>query len=144
MKSLFILVSLFCTVAAADSKTFGEAFEGTSPKTMADVLKDSDKYLSEDVVVSAQVDKVCKKKGCWFQVKNSDGTTRVVFKDYSFFVPKDIDGKKITMNGRLKSKTMSVSEQRHFLKDEGASKEEIKAITEPKKVFQFVASGVQI
>lgn len=145
MRSLIIGILFFSFAAGAETKTFGEEFQVSKTLTMTEVLASADQYQKQDVVVQAKVDKVCQSKGCWFEVKDSkDQTTKVVFKDYSFFVPKDISGKMVTMNGRLKFKNMSVKEQRHYLKDAGASKEKINAITESKKVYQFIASGVKI
>ena len=145
MKALIIGILFFASLASADTRTFGEEFQASRTLTMTEVLTQVAKYEKQDVVVTAKVDKVCKKKGCWFEVKNADkNSTKVVFKDYSFFVPKDISGKTVVMNGRLKFKEMSVKEQRHYLKDAGAAKAEINAITKPKKVYQFVASGVKI
>ncbi len=69
---------------------------------------------------------------------------RVTFKDYGFFVPKDIVGKKVRIQGKLTEKTMSVKEQKHYLEDEGAPKTELAKITEPKFVYEFIADGVEL
>ena len=93
--------------------------------------------------VEGTVESVCKVKGCWMKVTTGDGQTmRVSFKDYGFFVPKDIVGKKVVMQGVAKQSVTAVDELRHYAEDAGKSKEEIAKITEPEKALTFVADGV--
>ncbi|MBO0931778.1 DUF4920 domain-containing protein [Fibrella aquatilis] len=93
--------------------------------------------------VEGTVESVCKVKGCWMQVRTADNQTmRVSFKDYGFFVPKDIEGKKVVMEGLAKQTTTPVAELRHYAEDAGKSKAEIDKITEPEKALTFVADGV--
>jgi hypothetical protein len=66
----------------------------------------------------------------------------VKFKDYGFFMPKDIAGKEVVLNGKAYVNEVPVDEQRHYAEDAGQSAEEIAKITEPKKTFSFVADGV--
>lgn len=93
--------------------------------------------------VEGTVESVCKMKGCWMNVKTGDGQVmRVSFKDYGFFVPKDIVGKTVVMEGTAETTTTPVSELRHYAQDAGKSKEEVEKITEPEKALTFVADGV--
>ena len=61
----------------------------------------------------------------------------VKFKDYGFFMPKDISGKEVILNGKAYVNEVPVDEQRHYAEDAGKSEEEIAAITEPKKDLFF-------
>lgn len=98
---------------------------------------------SVDAKMTAKVDAVCKAKGCWMKLNLEDGQQVMVkFKDYGFFVPKDIEGKEVIINGKAFVKEVSIDEQRHYAEDGGATKEEIAAITEPKKTYSFEADGV--
>lgn len=93
--------------------------------------------------VTGVVESVCKAAGCWMKVKTNDGQTmRVTFKDYGFFVPKDITGKTVIFEGVAKVKTTSVAMLKHYAEDGGKSKEEIAKITVPEKAIGFVANGV--
>ena len=93
--------------------------------------------------VEGTVESVCKMKGCWMKVKTGDGQTmRVTFKDYGFFVPKDIVGKTVVVEGTAETTTTPVADLRHYAQDAGKSKEEIEKITEPEKALTFVADGV--
>ncbi len=95
------------------------------------------------VKVEGKVAEVCQAKGCWMTLQKADGSTmRVGFKDYAFFVPKNISGKTVIINGIASVTTTSVEELKHYAEDAKKSKEEIDAITTPKKEVSFEADGV--
>lgn len=92
---------------------------------------------------SAEVTGVCQVKGCWMTLALTDGTeTMVRFKDYGFFMPRDIVGKQVVVNGKAFVEEMSVEDQRHYAKDAGQSDAEVALIVEPKRVYGFEADGV--
>ncbi len=95
-----------------------------------------------DVKVRGTVTSVCQAKGCWMTVAEDDKEMFVKFKDYGFFMPKDIDGREVIMEGTAYREVVSVDELRHLAEDAGKSKEEIAKITEPKEELQFLAHGV--
>lgn len=100
---------------------------------------------SVQVKVVASVEEVCQMKGCWMNVKGettAENPIMVRFKDYGFFVPKDIAGREVVIEGIAFRTTVSVEDQRHYAEDAGKSPEEIAAITEPSEGFAFEASGV--
>ena len=91
----------------------------------------------------AKVDEVCQAKGCWMKLSLDNGEQVMVkFKDYGFFMPKDIKGREVVVNGIAFVNEMSVDEQQHYAEDEGKSPEQIAAITTPKKTYSFEADGV--
>ena len=93
----------------------------------------------------AKVDEVCQMKGCWMTLNlEDDNQVMVKFKDYGFFVPKDIAGKDVIVNGLAYVEEVSVDDQRHYAKDAGKTEDEIEAITAPKKTYAFEADGVLI
>lgn len=95
--------------------------------------------------ITGTIDKVCQAKGCWMTMAYGEGESmRVTFRDYGFFVPKDVDGKEAVVEGTLYMETTSVEDLQHFAEDEGLSEEEIAAITEPETALTFVADGVII
>jgi hypothetical protein len=95
--------------------------------------------------VQGQVESVCKVKGCWMKVKLDDGQTmRVTFKDYGFFVPKDIAGKTVVFEGKAFQNVTSVKDLQHYAEDAGKSKAEIAKITQPETAISFVADGVVV
>ncbi|WP_252730004.1 DUF4920 domain-containing protein [Zobellia uliginosa] len=93
----------------------------------------------------AKVTEVCKVKGCWMKLQLNNGQeTMVRFKDYGFFMPSDIAGKDVVVNGYAYVEAMSVEDQKHYAKDGGECQSKIDEIKEPKKTFGFEADGVLI
>lgn len=95
--------------------------------------------------VVGTVEGVCQAKGCWMNIvsDNPDQPSMFVkFKDYGFFMPKDIAGKQVIMEGYAFKEVTPVEELRHYAEDEGKSPAEIAAIVEPKEELKFLASGV--
>ena len=70
--------------------------------------------------------------------------TMVRFKDYGFFMSRDIVGKQVIVNGVAFIEDSSVEDQRHFAYDGGISEKEIALITKVKKTYAFEADGVII
>ncbi len=100
---------------------------------------------SMNVKLIGTVQEVCQVKGCWMTIgSEEEGAEPIMvrFKDYGFFMPKDIAGRKVIMEGKAFAEKTSVEDLRHYAMDAGKSEEEIQAITEPKKEAKFLASGV--
>ncbi len=141
--TLILALSLGLAVAANAQSVHGKKIseEGAVPAPEL-VAKLGDKP-EMPTKVQGTVESVCKVKGCWMKVKTTDGQTmRVTFKDYGFFVPKDIVGKEVVFEGIAQQTTTSVAELKHYAEDAGKSKAEIAKITEPEKALTFVADGV--
>ncbi len=117
-----------------------DAIAATSMAQHYQTMKVGDSINSKMI---GKVNEVCQSKGCWMKVDLEDGNEVMVkFKDYEFFVPKDIAGKEVIINGKAFVIEVPVDEQRHYAEDAGKSKDEIAAITEPKMTFSFEADGV--
>jgi len=122
---------------------FGDEISTDGAIPLADMVSQLSEKDTVFTKVSGVVDKVCKKKGCWMNIVNDNGDEVFVkFKDYKFFMPLDCEGAKVVMDGFATVEETSVEELRHYAEDEGKSKEEIAAITEPAKEMKFLAHGV--
>lgn len=129
-------------------QSFGKAIvsENAIPvQAMAEqynLMKSGDTLNSK---IMATVKEVCQAKGCWMTLNLEDGNEVMVkFKDYGFFMPKDIAGKEVIVNGKAFVEEMSVDEQKHFAEDAGQTEDEIAKITKPKKTYSFEADGVLV
>jgi hypothetical protein len=92
--------------------------------------------------MTAKINEVCSKKGCWMTLDmGGKNEVMVKFKDYGFFMPLNAEGE-VVVNGKAYVTETSVDELRHYAEDAGKSKEEIEAITEPKRTYSFEADGV--
>lgn len=95
--------------------------------------------------ISGEIKEVCTKKGCWFTMDLANGEPmRVTFKDYGFFIPTNSQGFPIILEGVATLTETDVETLKHFAEDQGKSKEEVDAITEPKREITFEATGVLI
>jgi hypothetical protein len=95
--------------------------------------------------IKATVLDVCPKKGCWLKLQVNDSTTAFVkMKDYGFFLPLDIKGKTVVLDGSARMRTTSVAELRHYAEDAKKSKEEIAAIIKPLQEIRLTASGILV
>ena len=66
----------------------------------------------------------------------------VNFKDYAFFVPKDIKGKDVIVSGEAYTRTISIDELKHYARDRGDSEKIIESIEKPKEIYSLTAKGV--
>lgn len=150
---LIVFLLAICAIQAQNSQngksslaSFGEVIESQGAMNTKEMTLKYQHMAVADTLTTkftAKVTDVCKAKGCWMKLEMEDGSkTMVKFKDYGFFVPKDIEGKKVIVNGKAFVSEMSVADQRHYAKDGGKSEEEIAQITEPKKTYSFEADGV--
>jgi hypothetical protein len=99
----------------------------------------------ENVAIKGTVTEVCEKKGCWLKIKTDNNSEFFVkMQDYGFFVPTELKGKNVVMDGTAEVKTISVDEQKHYATDAKKSQTEIDAITSPKEEIRFVATGIKV
>jgi len=167
MKNFLILFALLLTIVACKNETkqddtvndevvtetvevkyksFGKeivADDAIASKSMLSHYVDMKAGDSIPTKVTLKVKEVCQAKGCWMTADLGEGNEVMVkFKDYGFFMPKNIAEHEVIVNGLAFVEEVSVDEQRHYAEDKGATKEEIEVITEPKRTFSFLADGV--
>ncbi len=143
--SAVVLLIIALHPAHAQTARYGEALSDAQPvqATALPTVMQEKEVLP--IKLSGVVLDVCQKKGCWMTIDTGNGSKiRVTFKDYSFFVPKDIAGKEVVFEGVAKTETVDVATLRHYAGDAGKSKEAIAAITQPETKITFVAHGVEI
>ncbi len=151
---IFLTISLFLacgvdrspkSVDAENNQYFGEKITADGAITYDALLAKMGDAEKMDAKVTGKIESVCQVKGCWMNIVSDDTSKEemfVQFVDYGFFMPKDCTGKKAIMDGYAYREVTSVEELRHYAEDEGKSKEEIAAITEPEEELKFLASGV--
>ncbi|MEJ2584200.1 MAG: DUF4920 domain-containing protein [Robiginitalea sp.] len=92
-----------------------------------------------------EVVSVCQMKGCWMRVEMpGEETVMVRFKDYGFFVPKDISGKRVMVEGKAFVSEVDEAERRHMAEDAGKPDSLIAKISGSQMQKGFEASGVRI
>lgn len=132
-------------VSAQKGVTYGAGTNGEGELVSADLLPSriqKEKYAGK---ITGKVVEVCQEKGCWMKLQKTDGEHLMVkFKDYKFFMPKDIVGKDVVLEGQAVIKQVPVKQLKHYAKDAGKSDEDIEKIKESKREIQFIAAGVLV
>lgn len=125
----------------ADAETFGSPLDETVPSvSLQQLASDSERYQGKPVRVSARIAQVCQKKGCFFVAKEGTNYMRVSFKDYGFFVPTDIGGKRVDLVGELVGRMLTADEAEHYAEDLG----ETSASFEAGMTYEIVATSVRV
>ncbi len=152
MKKLLLLAGMFLVLnagaqitPAAKGVNYGAA---TTEENAIDVATLEAKMARKKKFsgkVRGTVISVCEKKGCWMKLAQANGEGMMIkFKDYGFFMPMDIVGKEVVLDGKAKKEVISVEELKHYAEDAGKSKEEIEKITTPSSEISFEAKGVLV
>ncbi len=125
--------------------SFGEKITDENVLSKKEIIETFNTLKAGDTAIvkfTTKVNEVCQTKGCWMRLDLEDDEVMVKFKDYGFFMPKNIAEKEVIIHGKAFVSEVSVEEQRHYAEDAGKSEEEIAAITEVEKTLSFEADGV--
>ncbi len=144
MRILFA-AALALILSPAYAERYGAPIAKKNPLSLSAAIQQLDAKsaakASSQVVIESKVDKVCVVKGCWMGLVDPARDIRVTFKDYSFFVPQNIMGKTVVVEGTLEKVTMTLEETKHYVKDAGGDPE---TVTQPRVEYRIVASGVEV
>ncbi|TVR82985.1 MAG: DUF4920 domain-containing protein [Chitinophagaceae bacterium] len=122
---------------------FGDTIENANALAAASLSNEMKDKEYMETTIKGKVVNVCQVKGCWMTIDLENGENmRVTFKDYGFFVPKNIHNQEIIAAGFAYTDTTSVEALRHYAEDAGWEKEEIEKITEPEIELLFEAHGI--
>lgn len=113
-----------------------------APVPLSEAVKPGN--FNKKLRVEAKVEEVCQVKGCWMILTDGSHHVRVTFRDYAFFVPKDIAGKTVIADGMVAETVTSEADARHYAEDAGKTPEEINAIVGDQKELTMEADAVLI
>ncbi|MFV1884841.1 MAG: DUF4920 domain-containing protein [Balneola sp.] len=160
MKNLFftLAITLASTLVSAQTNTdvirlsepvqetekfevFGENIDvqSLSPVTLSKIIEGESE--NSQVILRTSVAEVCAKKGCFFVAQDGDYSARITFKNYSFFIPTDSQGKEVVLVGEFSVKTLSEEKAKHYAEDAGKDPEAIKG---EQKEYSIVATSVVV
>ncbi len=145
----FVLIVSCKSVEVSEDGTYGAGVSNPeSALSFSDVYTQLDSADSLNVTMKGKVESVCQTKGCWMNLVDptgaNDGEIFVQFFDYGFFMPKELSGSEVIVEGKAYTEHTTVEELKHYAEDEGQSEEEIAAITEPLFEKKFMATGVVV
>jgi hypothetical protein len=155
MKKLILLVLclVFSAITFAQSTitpanagvTYGKAVtagNALNTEALNTILNKDSVYNGK---ITGTVVEVCKKKGCFMKLSQANGNPIMVqFTDYAYFMPQNIVGKTVVVEGKAKVKETSIERLKHYAADAGKTKEEIAMINQPKKDISIMADGVLV
>ena len=144
MRKIKVLLALFIISASLSGQvSYGENIEEGSiidNSQIQNLFATKEKFNAK---LEAKVTDVCQMKGCWMKLDiGNEKEIMVNFKDYSFFVPKNIIGKKVVVSGDAFKRNISVDELKHYARDRGEEESAISLIVEPKEIYSLIAKGV--
>ncbi|WP_345948243.1 DUF4920 domain-containing protein [Mucilaginibacter sp. PAMB04274] len=156
MKTLMLFIAALFSAAftyaqqsaikpAAPGVTYGKAVTKDKAITLANLNKELSKDTVYNGKIAGVVTEVCTKKGCFMKLKQANGEDVMVrFTDYAYFMPQNIVGKKVVVEGKAKVTETTVERLRHYAKDAGKSQTEIAKINKSKKDVTIMADGVLV
>lgn len=147
-----VVILLLTVTSVFAQKQFGKKFKTKKAISYEALLEKMEKMTPEsapiEVKVKGDVSAVCQAKGCWMKIVSKTAPSKpqlfVKFKDYAFFMPKDLTGGQVVMHGKAYIEETSVADLKHYAEDDGKSAEEIAKITTPRREWKFMADGVVI
>lgn len=156
-KLVFSIASLFLFGIVTAQPPAGDALIGDyygskvqagktiKAKALMANMQKAENNTVESALIEGTVLEVCPNKGCWvkLQLDNKEVAT-VKMKDYSFFVPLALKGKRVKIDGKAEIATTSVEELKHLAEDANKPQSEIDAITKPRKEVKILASGIEV
>lgn len=136
---IVLLLIAGCASTPEKFTEYGEKLSPDSATSMADFMSNVSQEESA-FKVRGVVDEVCQMKGCWMTLKTESGSTvRVRFKDYGFFVPKDISGKEVIVEGVANKELLDEETAKHYAEDGGKQYDE-----SMRDAITFIAKGVLV
>lgn len=110
---------------------------------VAQLVSSARAYTERAVIVEGVITRECTEKGCWMQVAPTADATgmRVTFKDYGFFIPQSMVGRRARMEGVTKVTTHTKAAADHLI-GEGAQLQRNADGTATE--VQFIANGVEL
>lgn len=122
--------------AEPEVRSFGEPLAVAELTTLADITADPESFAGRTVKTEGEITQVCQRMGCWMEMREGEGPAiRVPMAGHSFFLPRDVSGKRATIEGQVALRELSAAEREH-LESEGAQ-----AVGQR---LQITATGVEI
>lgn len=107
---------------AAVEQAFGAPLVGDrEPVALSAVINDPEAYTGQVVRTEGEISAVCQAMGCWMELRDEQArAVRVPMAGHSFFVPRDVSGRRALVEGPLRVRPLSAAEREH-LAAEGAT-----------------------
>jgi len=142
LSAALLAVALSAAADAPKPETFGAPLAGAPKVAVAELQKSPEAYDGKTLRTEGKVSAVCAQKGCWMTLGEGRNAVRVTFKDYGFFVPKDIAGATVVVEGVFSVKAIPEATAKHYEKETPGGKPE--SVKGARKELSFEATGVEL
>jgi hypothetical protein len=123
---------------------YGDSFDISASIPVSAVTAQLEGKDTLFTTIDGIIDQTCPNAGCWLNMRLDSGIQKITT-NHIFFVPLEgCEGLNAKAKGKAFYDEISVEMLKHYAQEEGKSEADIAAITEPKKVLRFVATGVMI
>jgi len=99
----FLLIMTPASFAKGGESHFGSRFSGEKRADLVEIKSSPRTYVGKRVRIQGRVADVCKNSGCWLVVSDGEELMKVTIKNHLFSVPRDIDGRKVVVEGLVTS-----------------------------------------
>jgi hypothetical protein len=107
---------------ATGEQAFGAPLVGQrDPVALSALIDDPAAYTGQVVRTEGEISAVCQNMGCWMELRDEQArAVRVPMAGHSFFLPRDVSGRRALVEGPLNVRPLSAAEREH-LAAEGAT-----------------------
>jgi len=117
-------------------QSFGAALALADTTPLADISRDPAHFSGQVVRTSGEIASVCQRAGCWMELRDEGvEPIRVPMAGHAFFLPRDVSGRRATLEGTVSVRELPQDERDH-LASEGA--------LATAQTLQITATGVLI
>jgi Domain of unknown function (DUF4920) len=149
---LALTLNLFLAGPAlqADTKTYGAGVKEPETTSVAKMMTNPDAYVGKTVRIEGQVVDVCPMKGCWMELEERDGGTRLRVKvdDGVIVFPVDAKGKTAVAEGTLEAISMTreryIDWLKHLAEERGQTFDAATVGEGPFRIYQLRGTGARI
>ena len=120
---------------AEEQTVFGAGVTERDLTPLADLTASPERFDGQVIKTEGEISAVCQRMGCWMEMRAEEGapTVRVPLAGHNYFLPRDVSGRRATIEGLVAIRQLSDAEREH-LASEGAQ-----AVT---TALQVSATGV--
>ncbi len=150
--SLFLLACLAILTPTlwAGTQTYGAGVKEAETTSVAKILADPDAYVGKTVRIEGKVTDVCPMKGCWMELEEGDGKSRLRVKvdDGVIVFPVDAKGKSAVAEGVVEAIPMDrdsyVGWLQHLAEEQGKPFDASTVGDGPFRILQIRGTGAKV
>lgn len=107
--------------ADPDQTVFGAGVTDRELTPLSELTTSPERFAGQVIKTEGEITAVCQRMGCWMEMRGEEGapTVRVPLAGHNYFLPRDVSGRRATIEGQVAIRELSDAEREH-LASEGA------------------------